>query len=340
MSQPPRAPTVFAKLAPAVPSPVYDTYWRFAAERQAVFYRKLAKPFGPWTDDPILAEYKFTNAYRASDRVSQFLIRHVIYEGDPEPREVFFRILLFKFFNRIETWKLLVEAFGHIRLAEYRFGHYEHVLNGAMERGKRLYSAAYIMPTAPGYASPRKHSTHLKLLERMIEERVPERIASAASMRSAFEVLKAYPMMGDFLAFQFVTDVNYSEMTNFSEMEFIVPGPGARDGIRKCFRSLGGLSEADAIRLVADRQELEFERLGLRFQSLWGRRLQLIDCQNLFCEVDKYSRVAHPDIAGISGRTRIKQTYQPRVEPIAYWYPPKWGLNERIAAMTSNTRSE
>lgn len=32
--------------------------------------------------------------------------------------------------------------------------------------------------------------------------------------------------------------------------------------------------------------------LGLRFRSLAGRRLKLIDCQNLFCEVDKYARVA------------------------------------------------
>jgi len=113
-------------------------------------------------------------------------------------------------------------------------------------------------------------------------------------------------------------------------MEFVVPGPGARDGIRKCFRSLGGLAEADVIRLVAERQQLEFERLGLAFKSLWGRDLQLVDCQNVFCEVDKYARLAHPDILGLSGRTRIKQTYSPTLDPISYWYPPKWGLNERI----------
>ena len=64
-------------------------------------------------------------------------------------------------------------------------------------------------------------------------------------------------------------------------MEFVVPGPGARDGISKCFNDLGGLSEVEIIKLMADRQESEFERLGLEFRSLWGRPLQLIDCQNL-----------------------------------------------------------
>ena len=86
------------------------------------------------------------------------------------------------------------------------------------------------------------------------------------------------------------------------------------------------------IRFMADRQEVEFDRLGLEFRTLWGRRLQLIDCQNLFCEVDKYARVAHPEIGGASGRTRIKQKFRPHPDPIDYWYPPKWGINEAVAA--------
>ena len=68
-----RAPFVFAKLSPVIPSEVYDTYWRFACERQAIFFRRIEEPLGQWTKDPILGAYKFTNAYRASDRVSQFL---------------------------------------------------------------------------------------------------------------------------------------------------------------------------------------------------------------------------------------------------------------------------
>jgi 5-hmdU DNA kinase-like protein len=137
-------------------------------------------------------------------------------------------------------------------------------------------------------------------------------------------------MMGDFLAYQYVIDLNYGPLLNFSEMEFIVPGPGARRGIGKCFHDLGGLSEADVIRWVTESQEEEFERRGLKFQNLWGRPLQLIDCQNLFCEIDKYARVAFPNLQVAGGGKRIKQIYHATQEPIAYWYPPKWRLNERI----------
>ncbi len=80
--------SVFTTLSPARPTVVYDTLWQFAAERQGVFFRKLEGCPPPWTQDPIMARHKFTNAYRASDRVSQYLIRHVIYEGDQSPGDV------------------------------------------------------------------------------------------------------------------------------------------------------------------------------------------------------------------------------------------------------------
>ena len=150
-------------------------------------------------------------------------------------------------------------------------------------------------------------------------------------MGEAFALLRAYPSIGDFLAYQYVTDLNYGTLINFEESEFVVPGPGARDGIRKCFVDFGGLSETDLIKLIADRQEQDCAVLGLTFQSLWGRHLQLIDCQNLLCEVSKYARAVHPEVAGLTGRTRIKQRFRHTTEPITYWYPPKWGINEQIA---------
>lgn len=322
-------------LSPIGVTPVFDTYWRFAVERQNVFFRRLEGRPAPWTGDPVISSYKFTNAYRASDRVSQYLIRHVIYRSDlsQSPSEVLFRTLLFKLFNKIETWELLEHAFGEITFKNYKFGHYDKVLNQTMRAGGRIYSAAYIMP--PGgsaFGHVVKHQNHLRLLERMMADDLAGRLTQLKKMQAAFELLRSYPTIGDFLAYQFATDINYSEVTDFSEMDFVIPGPGARDGLRKCFSNSAGLNEAELIRLMADNQEREFERLGIKFQSLWGRRLQLIDCQNLFCEVDKYARVAHPDVAGISGRTRIKQRFSPTGPLELPWYPPKWGINSKIEA--------
>jgi hypothetical protein len=161
----------------------------------------------------------------------------------------------------------------------------------------------------------------------MMRDELSTRLAGASGLKDAYHQLLAYPSLGPFLAFQYAIDLNYSTLTHFEESEFVVAGPGGLDGISKCFESTGGLTPEEIIHYMTDRQEIEFDRLGIAFKTLFGRRLQPIDCQNLFCEISKYARVAHTDIAGISGRTRIKQKYSAVGRPIEVpFFPPKWGL--------------
>src|SRR5258708_8111168 len=93
---------------------VFETYWKFAAERQRIYEKRVNGQPAPWTTDPILQSHKFTNPFRAADRVSQFLIKEVIYEptASTHPEEVVFRILLFKLFNSIPAWEVLKPKFG------------------------------------------------------------------------------------------------------------------------------------------------------------------------------------------------------------------------------------
>jgi 5-hmdU DNA kinase, helical domain len=321
----------FVRHRTPVPTAVFETYWQFACERQAIFMRRLSGCPRPWTTDPILNTYKFTNAFRASDRTSQYLIQNVIYNSACSLIDVVFRTLLFKLFNKIQTWELLTETLGPIRYADFDWQHCDHVLTAAQAAGAGIYSPAYIMPTGQGVNGGRKHRMHLALLQRMMADQLPVRIKDARTMRKAYELLLAYPSIGPFLAYQFVIDLSYSDHFPFNEMEFVVPGPGARDGLKKCFRDLGDYSEQEVIRWVTENQNEEFAMRGLTACTLWGRPLHLIDCQNLFCEVDKYARVAHPDVIGHSKRTRIKQRFHAKPEHPVPWYPPKWGLNDTIA---------
>lgn len=320
---------ILTKKAKPKLSVAYNTYWKFATERQNIFFKRFNDESFPWTKDKILYQYKFTNVYRATDRVSQYLIKNVIYKGSQKPEEVFFRLLLFKIFNRISTWEVLEYELGKISFKDYSFKRYDKVLSEVMHSRIPIYSAAYIMASGRlTFGYERKHQNHLRLIELMIKEKVPYKLQHCKSMSEAYNLLHSYPTIGDFLAYQYVTDINYSTLTNFTEMEFVKAGPGAKDGIVKCFKDFGGYSYEDIIRLMVDNQEQEFERLNLDFKNLWGRKLQLIDCQNIFCEVDKYSRVAHPEIEGASNRTRIKQKYKSQQnESIEYFFPPKWDLN-------------
>jgi hypothetical protein len=317
-----------------LPTEVFDTYWRFAAARQAMYMRRLEGSTPPWTEDLILREHRFTNAYRAADRVSQFLIGDVIYAEDSpcHVQDVVFRILFFKLFNRIDTWRAVERRLGEIRWSSFDFTRYGEALDEAAREGP-VYSAAYVMPP-PRLGEHSKRLNHLRLLELIMLDGLAVFIEERPGLQRVYERLLAYPSMGRFLAFQYTIDLNYSDAMEASEDEFVVAGPGACDGIVKCLGESARGLESDVIRYMADTQESHFARLGLDFPGLFGRRLQLIDCQNLFCEVDKYARVAHPSVPGVSGRTRIKQKFRPLAEPLRAVFPPKWRLSQPVAAPT------
>ncbi len=328
-SEPSESAPCSTELARLGPTPVFSAFWSFAAERQAIFWRRMSQANPPWTNDPILGTFKFTNVYRASDRVSQYLIQNVIYAGNQNVDEVAFRVLLFKLFNKIQTWELLEHALGPIKTTTFSAETCDRALTDALASGRPIYSAAYIMPSGSRtFRTERKHTAHLQVLQYMMNDGLPRKIAACRTLQGLFTLLRSYPLLGDFLAYQYAVDLNYSDVINFEESEFVVPGPGARSGIAKCFSERTKHSDGDIIRMVTMHQEEEFRSRGIHFQWLGKRKLQLIDVQNLFCEIDKYARVRFPEAHGTTSRTRIKQRFTPNRAPIRYWYPPKWGINE------------
>lgn len=312
------------------PTVVFNTYWRFAAARQAIYLARLRRSLCPSTQDSILRDHRFTNVFRAADRVSQFLISSVQRgpSSSSEPADLVFRTLFFKVFNRQDTWQHVESRVGGVRWSTYNFDTYRRALAEAAERGP-IYSAAYLMPP-PRLGEDRKYANHLRLLEMMMRDGLAATLISSPTLKSVFEHLASYPGLGPFLAFQYAIDLNYSDLLSFDEDDFVVAGPGAKDGIRKCFGAAATGLEAEVIEYMVDTQEEHFARLGLSFPGLFGRRLHLIDAQNLFCEVDKYARLRHPEVAGISGRSKIKQKFRVAGSLPRPVFPMRWGLEPRV----------
>ena len=306
---------------------IYDLYWYFACERQNIFLKKLNNLPAPWTDDEILRTYKFCNSYRVNDRVSQYLLKNVIYNNKKYTKEtMLFRIILFKLFNKESTWELLLENFNDVTLENFNQSKYSNVLKNALNNGVKIYNDAYISCANKAFGYDRKHDNHLALLNKMFnEDKMQDRIVKCKTMEEAFNIIKSYPLIGNFMAYQLVTDINYSEVVDWKENEFTVAGPGSLRGIKKCFIDKGKMSNEDIIKYMFKHQEEEFKRLNLDFKRIGNRPLQLIDCQNIFCELDKYCRKAFPDLK--SNRTKIKKHYIPKKDKIEYIYPPKWKLN-------------
>lgn len=305
---------------------VYDLYWYFAYERQNIFFKKFNGEKQPWTNDAILQTYKFCNSYRVLDRVSQYLLKNVIYNGKTYTDEdMIFRILLFKLFNKETTWELLLETFGDITLSTFDFKKYSCTLEKALSKGIKIYNDAYISCANKVFGYNRKHDNHLALLNQIFcIDKSHLKIIKAKTMEEAFFILKSYPLIGNFMAYQLVTDINYSEVVSWSEREFTIAGPGSIRGINKCFIEKGNLSYEDIIRYMFEHQEEEFKRLHFDFKKIGNRKLQLIDCQNIFCELDKYCREALPNLK--SNRVKIKKKYIAKDKKIEYVFPPKWNI--------------
>lgn len=294
-----------------------------------MYERRLSDPVGPWTEDAVLSSYRFTNVFRVSDRVSQRLVSDVQYgsQRSQSTDEVFYRTMVFKTWNREDVWDEIERVLGPVSWQSTPPSEIVKVLDAMHARGERVYSAAYIMP-APAFGHVRKHANHCALIESMMQDGLPATLSRTKHLGEVYENLLAYPGIGRFLAFQYAIDLNYSTLLDHAESEFVVAGPGAIDGISKCFSDVDGMTPEETIMWMHDVQDREFERLGMRFEGLFGRRPQPIDLQNCLCEISKYARVVHPEHPGTAGRTRIKQTYSEMGRPPlpTPFLPPRWNV--------------
>jgi hypothetical protein len=311
---------------------VYDTYWRFAAERHAIFLRRARGERAPWTEDEVLGRFKFCNTFRAADRVTQYLMREVIYGQhgrDLAPEDVFLRIALFRLFSKEGTWEAIEAASGGLRRASFDEDVLGDVLDDLKSR-QSIYTAAFILAAPSVFGHQAKHRNHLALVASMFRPAgLGAKLARAQSLQDVYEGLVEYPAIGPFLGYQIAVDLNYTEHLDFSENDFTVAGPGAIRGLQKVFADPGDRSPNQLILEMVDRQDEEFARLGLEFGGLFGRPLHAVDCQSLFCETDKYSRQAFPELK--SNRVRIKREFRASSESLPLVFPPKWGLGEHVA---------
>jgi hypothetical protein len=332
-----QSPTYFIRRTPPqMRKGVYELYWTFASRRQAAFEARLAGKSQPWTSDPILQVFKFCNVFRAADRVSQFMIK----DAETTVRDRVFQITAFRTFSNIATWKSVTyELGGAPRLDHLRSGEFERALDRVKAQNGGLYTGAFILCANKAFGFDEKHRNHVALFKHMfLNNACAERVLQAPSLEALVELLQSFPLMGPFMAYQTAIDLNYSELLDFSENEYTQAGPGALRGLKKAFTDLGDYSPADTILWMVDRQDEEFRRLELPFRGLFGRRLHGIDCQGLFCELDKYCREAVPELA--SARSRIKAKYSGSRADIELFFPPKWQLASSGVVRASDARED
>jgi hypothetical protein len=311
---------------------IFQYYFYFIQERMNIFWNRYNNN-QPWTTDEILRVHKFTNVYRAMDRVSQYLIRKVIYsESSLSDEDILLRIIVFKIFNKPYTWEYLEDRVGIITVKNFELSR----INAALLELKQvqpIFNNAYMMTGTHSLYNHLnyKHEKWLEMVKNeLIGKSIFKKIINSNSLSEVYELLRDCSFIGDFLAYQYTIDMNYSSVIDFSENSFVKAGIGAIRGIRKCFEPLTKkYSFEDAIKYTQDNFEKYQNKFGYTdFKPLFGRVPTLIDLQNCFCETDKYLRAKIPELQ--VGNKRIKQKYKASSKPLELFFPPKWNINQNI----------
>lgn len=291
----------------------YDMFWKFIYTRQMIWYKRfiLQQP-APWTDDPILRDYKFTNVYRELDRNSLYSIDNIV--GIPgattkgSPLRVYapideqvLRIIIFRLFNRIWTYNLIahLDGFPWKRVDAYK------ILRMAADKGEAIYTDAHITCAYAGFPGETKLERVMYIFDEA-QKRMPALmrvISRAKSLEHIHQFLSNFKGLGPFLAYEVCGDIAYAPWNNIGEDEWANPGPGCQRGLRRLFPDLNPKSCVWLIKVLREAQDQEFSRLNLPFASIAykGKPLTLRAIENCCCEFSKYMK-AHEG----SGRPRNK----------------------------------
>lgn len=307
----------------------FEKFLCFAAERMDIYWRRAEGQPAPWTDDPILQQFKFTNCYRILDKTSQYLIKNISNAENKRPFTCFGQTYLFKMFNKIETWEALPEELKY-PVGPGESWLYDEIAHWAATYNLHtpLYNNAYLMCPPDGVRYPTRTELYLATLCELCNNDSWSRIMASTELCMPFLLLRAHRGFGDFLAYQFAMDFCYGVEHTVDFNSFVVPGPGCRRGMQKVFGEIEIKRMPAILKALYNNQKELFEAFDITFRWLGhcGRTwlLQVNDFQNLFCEFDKYSRVAYPELTAKSCKHKIKNTFTPTAAIETYHVPRNW----------------
>lgn len=295
------------------PQPFFD----YAREREAIRNRReVLGQEAPWTDDPVLHKFRFCNVYREDDRVTRWYAENV--RERVSKSHILLATILFRWFNRqpageaIFTQKIGWSPNGADPETVWQsmFGYdwspqewTKQMSQAILEHcGKGPYvTGSYIIKTPDGY---NKLDGVLQCFEWLVEgttkngkpadswEVASKKMSSGEwGLEQSWEWLRLHKYMGDFMAYEVVTDLRHSILSDAIDIyTWANPGPGAMRGLNRLHGRDLNHSQPKHV-FVCEMRDLQ-ERA--HHDSSWphrrGHLVEMRDIEHTLCEFDKYER--------------------------------------------------
>lgn len=255
----------------------------FIIDRHDIYVaRQEGKP-KPWTEDPILRNYRFCNVYRELDTVTQWVSNNWREQGKDHP-DLWFAMAVARWVN----WPDTLEGVGFP--IPWRPQKFISVLHSRKAAGQKVWTGAYMIGTQGNAMDKAKFIAEL-VLSPLWEAREQLRPRKGDTLASFAKRIIAVKNQGSFMVGQMVADAKYADKNLRAATDWdtwAVSGPGSRRGLNRVTGRELTKGWPDKL-FLETLTELRHEVND--FRPPWMEPLHAQDLQNCLCEFDKYERV-------------------------------------------------
>ena len=270
-------------------------FFAFARERENIRLRREAGHPWPWTEDPILREYRFCNVYREDDRVTRWFRQEIRDPVAESPSRSVLACTAFRWFNHVPSGVVLQPyLLGKVPWDETEILY-------QMQQLDQVVGGAYVIKSPTGM---KKAAGLLWCLRPVVREMGEfDHHTSGWTLQDMHERLMRYPYLGRFMAYEVTSDLRWTKvLRDAPDIEtWASAGPG-------CCRGLGWVFADDPTHFSYGRRSQEnqcmllmMELLGMSREQRWERRWEMREVEHVLCEFAKYR-------AAQTGR-RLKRRY-------------------------------
>ena len=303
----------------------FEIFTNFVKERYNIHVRKdVLKKKKPWTNDPILQQYRFTNVRREHDTETKWVIDNVTSNSDLSYEDKLLNCILFRLFNKHETAELLdmpiefsenwnPESYRHLFKEALEDNPKRVFFTGAFNTGGLKRALKWYLPKDDPEGD--MNMRMLWFIKYLMGERICEKISSCKSQKEVVDLMCSFIGLGRFLSYQIFVDFTYIENFSFSENEYTVAGPGCKRGLKYLFQDRDDMSYEECLFWIRDNwTRLNYKYVKHEYNKIytyellkdlpdWDREMNVMSLENCFCEFSKYMKIK-------LGEGRTKRKYQ------------------------------
>jgi hypothetical protein len=263
--------------------PLLNEIVEFATERDHIRFLKDSGLPKPWTKNPLLQQYSFTNVHREDDKQSRLIAKgwRTPHAKDPD---LWFAMFVARLVN---WWPTLQEMKFPVPWDPEDFA---SVIQAQRDAGEKAFSGAYIINQMIKGGTGMSKGEYLAkfVLDPLWKARETCRPRKGDTLEAVCERWTQFKGVGGFIAAQVIADVKYTRVLLDAPdwLTWAASGPGSRRGLNLALGRERDTSWEEGAWLAA------LQDLRTQFNSRVGEDLQVHaqDMQNVLCEFSKYKR--------------------------------------------------